>query len=83
HASATDGDEEEEEGGKSGKRNLLDSAREYKRHMKSEHRRHRGLMQWRIPRTANHAVHKVESAGSKIGGLFRRHTREPDVETEA
>ncbi|TKA73380.1 hypothetical protein B0A55_06369 [Friedmanniomyces simplex] len=82
HASATDGDEEEG-GGKSGKRNLLDSAREYKRHMKSEHRRHRGIMQWRIPRTANHAVHKVESAGSKIGGLFRRHTREPDVETEA
>ncbi|KAK0970583.1 hypothetical protein LTR91_015877 [Friedmanniomyces endolithicus] len=66
-----------------GKQSLLDSAREYKRHMKSEHRRHRGLMQWRLPRTANHAVHKVESAGAKLGGLFKRHTREPDLETEA
>ncbi|KAK1058441.1 hypothetical protein LTR74_013410 [Friedmanniomyces endolithicus] len=79
-----DGDKGSHDGSsKGGKQSLLDSAREYKRHMKSEHRRHRGLMQWRIPRTANHAVHKVESAGAKLGGLFKRHTREPDLETEA
>jgi len=33
---------------RSSKQNVLQSAKEHKKHMKSEHRRHRGLMQWRV-----------------------------------
>ena len=79
-----DGADDDDDGSSGkGKQSIIDSARDYKRHMKSEHRRNRGLMQWRIPRTANYAKHKAEDAGSKLGGIFKRHTREPDIETEA
>lgn len=42
--------EDEQDGGaeKSGKQNVLDSMLEYKKHARSEHRRHRGMMQWKV-----------------------------------
>ncbi|KAK5113917.1 hypothetical protein LTR85_010450 [Meristemomyces frigidus] len=64
------------------KQSILDSAKDYKKHMKSEHRRHRGIMQWKVPRTAEFAVHKAERAGSKVAGIFKHHAREPGIETE-
>ncbi|KYG49306.1 hypothetical protein M433DRAFT_541955 [Acidomyces richmondensis BFW] len=66
----------------SSERTILDSVKDYKKHMKSEHRRHRGLMQWKIPRTAEHAWHKVEQVGSRSTEVFKRHSREPGLETE-
>ncbi|KAK5703609.1 hypothetical protein LTR17_021978 [Elasticomyces elasticus] len=80
HTKESDKDGED---GEESKRSLIDSAREYKKNMKSEHRRHHGLMQFRLPRTARYAKHKAEEGTAKLGGLFKRHTREPDVETEA
>ncbi|KAK4542102.1 hypothetical protein LTR36_007133 [Oleoguttula mirabilis] len=64
------------------KQSIVDSAKEYKKHMKSEHRRHRGVMQWKVPRTAEFAVHKAERAGAKVAGIFKHHAREPGIQTE-
>nr|POE63347.1 meiotically up-regulated gene 190 protein [Quercus suber] len=77
-ASTTDDDG----GSSAGKQNVLDRAKDYKKHMKSEHRRNRGLMQWKVPRTAKWAVHKAEALESKVSGLLKHHDREPDIETE-
>ncbi|KAK4561114.1 hypothetical protein LTR86_005069 [Recurvomyces mirabilis] len=64
------------------KHNIIDAAKDYKKHMKSEHRRHHGIMQWKIPRTAQWGVHKVEHAGQKVGNLLKMHTKQPGIETE-
>ncbi|EMC91278.1 hypothetical protein BAUCODRAFT_80682 [Baudoinia panamericana UAMH 10762] len=68
--------------GEKSKTTVLDSARDYKKHMQSSHRRHRGLMQWKIPRTMQWGVHKAENTGHRLSGLFKHHGREPGVETE-
>lgn len=39
---------DDSEGGAQGKQSLLDRAKSYKKNMKSEHRRNRGVMQWRV-----------------------------------
>jgi hypothetical protein len=61
---------------------LIDHYRERRRDQKAEHRRHRGVMQFRIPRTARWAMHKGERVQDKVAGIFKHHTREPGVETE-
>lgn len=61
---------------------LIDQYREKRRDQKVEHRRHRGVMQFRIPRTARWAMHKGERVQDKVAGIFKHHTREPGVETE-
>lgn len=76
---SSDEGEEKEEGQKT---NLLDQARDYKKHAKQQHRRNRGVMQYKIPRTAQWAADKGEKVGHRMSGIFRRHTREPGVETE-
>ncbi|KAF2767431.1 hypothetical protein EJ03DRAFT_147874 [Teratosphaeria nubilosa] len=72
----------EDEGQDSGRRTIVDSVKDYKRHMKSEHRKNRGLMQWKIPRTAQFAKHKVQRAGERMADMGRHHSREPGIETE-
>ncbi|TKA27721.1 hypothetical protein B0A50_04822 [Salinomyces thailandicus] len=67
---------------KKSKQNLVDTATHYKKHMKSEHRRHRGVMQWKTPRTFKHAATKAEAAGHSFTEIFKHHTREPGIETE-
>lgn len=49
-APVEDGDGEENSNGSGGKskQNVLDSVKDYKKHMKSDHRRHRGIMQWKV-----------------------------------
>jgi len=42
-----DGEKQVDGGGKS-KQSIFDSAADYKKHMKTEHRRGRGLMQWKV-----------------------------------
>lgn len=61
---------------------LIDKYRERRQDQKTEHRRHRGVMQFRIPRTARWAMHKGERVQDKVAGIFKHHTREPGVETE-
>jgi hypothetical protein len=61
---------------------LVDQYREKRQEKKSEHRRHRGVMQFRLPRTARWAMHKGERVQDKVAGIFKHHTREPGVETE-
>ncbi|KAK5133110.1 hypothetical protein LTR08_008220 [Meristemomyces frigidus] len=68
-------------GGKS-EQSIVDRAKDYKKQLKSAHRRNRGIMQWKLPRTAEFAVHKAEHAGAKVKGIFKHHAREPGVETE-
>ena len=43
-----DKDGDNNDGGGKSKQNIFDSAKDYKKHMKSEHRRNRGLMQWKV-----------------------------------
>jgi hypothetical protein len=61
---------------------FIDQYREKRRDQRAEHRRHRGVMQFRIPRTARWAMHKGERVQDKVAGIFKHHTREPGIETE-
>ena len=61
---------------------LVDQYRKKRRDQRAEHRRHRGVMQFRIPRTARWAMHKGERVQDKVAGIFKHHTREPGIETE-
>ncbi|KAH9826831.1 meiotically up-regulated protein [Teratosphaeria destructans] len=65
-----------------GRRTIVDSVRDYRRHMQSEHRKNRGLMQWKLPRTAQFAKHKVQRVGERVVDLGRHRSREPGIETE-
>lgn len=46
------------------------------------HRRHRGIMQLKGPRTAKWLQHKAEEGIGKVEGVFEHGEREPGVETE-
>ncbi|KAK4992636.1 hypothetical protein LTR50_000970 [Elasticomyces elasticus] len=65
-----------------GKRSMLSSAQDYKKHMKQLHRRNRGLMQWKGPRTLKWMSTKIDHGQDRVKSLFKHHEREPDVETE-
>jgi hypothetical protein len=65
-----------------GKRGAVGSLREYRDHRKQLHRRNRGLMQWKGPRTVEWMVNKVERGGKRVGGLLSHHERDAGVETE-
>ncbi|KAI5358583.1 putative C2 domain, synaptotagmin-like mitochondrial-lipid-binding domain, C2 domain superfamily [Septoria linicola] len=65
-----------------GHMNLIDKAKEYKKHAKQKHRKQRGLMQYKPARNAQWAKEKLGRVESKVESLFSRHTREPGIETE-
>ncbi|KAF2876244.1 meiotically up-regulated gene 190 protein [Massariosphaeria phaeospora] len=66
-----------------GKRGMVDNLKEYKTHAKQLHRRNRGLMQWRGPRTVAWMKHVAEKGERKVEGLFRHSERGgAGVETE-
>lgn len=75
-SSASDKDKKDSQG-------MIEQYRERRRDQKTEHRRHRGVMQFRVPRTAKWAMHKGERVQEKVASIFRHHTREPGIETEA
>ncbi|KAF2842793.1 hypothetical protein M501DRAFT_28089 [Patellaria atrata CBS 101060] len=66
----------------SGKRGPIDQIKEYKNHRKQLHRRNRGLMQWKGPRTVNWMKEKMDRANQSVTGLFHHHERDPGIETE-
>ena len=67
---------------KDASRGVANSIRDYKMHRKQLHRRNRGLMQWKGPRTMQWMVNKVEKGGKRVGGLFSHHERDTEIETE-
>ncbi|KAF4534871.1 Meiotically up-regulated gene 190 protein [Lasiodiplodia theobromae] len=67
---------------KNGKRGLAASVKEYKKNRKHLHRKNRGLMQWKGPRTLQWMKHKVEHGEKRVETLFKHQEREPGIETE-
>ncbi|KAF2266301.1 hypothetical protein CC78DRAFT_153539 [Lojkania enalia] len=69
--------------GKDGKRGPVDSMKEYKQHSKQLHRRNRGLMQWKAPRTLAWMKHLAEHGENKVEGIFKHSERGGQgIETE-
>lgn len=54
-----------------GKRGTVDQVREYKKNSKQLHRRNRGVMQWKGPRTVAWMKHLAEKGEGKVEGLFK------------
>jgi len=65
-----------------GKRGTVGQIRDYKTHSKQLHRKNRGLMQWKAPRTLQWIHHKIERGEQKVEGLFKHHQRDGGIETE-
>ncbi|KAF1845806.1 uncharacterized protein K460DRAFT_338396 [Cucurbitaria berberidis CBS 394.84] len=67
-----------------GKRGTLDQLKEYKDSAKQLHRKNRGVMQWKGPRTLAWMKHVGDRGKAKVGGLFHHHERSgAGIETEA
>ncbi len=67
-----------------GKRGVIDEIKEYKASAKQLHRRNRGLMQWKGPRTLAWMKHIGQRGKAKVEGLLQHHERNGGgVETEA
>ncbi|KAF2454938.1 meiotically up-regulated gene 190 protein [Lineolata rhizophorae] len=84
-SSSSSSSSEDEDGSKfekDGRRGPMDQLQDYKSHRKQLHRRNRGLMQWKGPRTAYWLKRKFEHGGQSISDVFNHHTREPGIETE-
>ncbi|KAG6007973.1 hypothetical protein E4U21_005207 [Claviceps maximensis] len=74
--------EEVPDGSAGHKQGVVDQLRSYKRRDKALHRQHRGLMQWKIPRTARWMKHKVSQVEESVSGLFEHQSKQPGIETE-
>jgi len=61
---------------------VMDELKSYMNHHHQLHRRHRGVMQFKAPRTLKWAEHKVENVAHKLTDKFKHKEREPDIETE-
>jgi hypothetical protein len=67
-----------------GKRGLLDQVRDYKKNAKQLHRRNRGLMQWKGPRTLVYLKHLAQRGENKVESLLKMDDRKTQgIETEA
>ena len=80
--SSSDGEPEKDTDGTADKKNPVQRLKELKKKEDGLSRSNRGLMQWKLPRTAQWAVNKAERTESKLSGLFKHHTRGSGVETE-
>ncbi|KAF2108948.1 hypothetical protein BDV96DRAFT_586265 [Lophiotrema nucula] len=66
-----------------GNRGTMEQIREYKSHSKQLHRKNRGMMQWKGPRTLAWMKHLAERGENKVEGLFKHGERGgAGVETE-
>lgn len=65
-----------------GSRGLRNSLRDYKDHHKQLHRKHRGIMQWRIAREADHVAGKLSDLKGNVSGIFKHSDKDVGVETE-
>jgi len=60
----------------------LEEIKDYKKHSKQLHRRHRGIMQWKVARTGNYLKTKIEHGKEHMLDTFKHHDRDPGIETE-
>ncbi|KAK4697975.1 hypothetical protein P7C71_g202, partial [Lecanoromycetidae sp. Uapishka_2] len=60
----------------------VDQIRDYKAGSEQLHRRHRGLMQWKVARTGKYFKTKIEHGRDHVMDSFRHHDRDPGIETE-
>ncbi|KAI8966183.1 hypothetical protein F5Y11DRAFT_215161 [Daldinia sp. FL1419] len=65
-----------------GSRGVRNQLRDYKDHHKQLHRKHRGIMQWRPAREANHVGEKLSRLKGNISGIFHHGDKDTGVETE-
>ncbi|KAF1832896.1 meiotically up-regulated gene 190 protein [Decorospora gaudefroyi] len=66
-----------------GKRGTIDEIKEYKASANVMHRKHRGVMQWKGPRTLAWMKHVGDRGKNKVGHLFKHHDRSGNgIETE-
>lgn len=65
-----------------GSRGVRNQLRDYKDHHKQLHRKHRGIMQWRPAREANHVGEKLSRLKGNISGIFHHGEKDTGVETE-
>ncbi len=67
-----------------GSRGARAQVRDYRDHHKQLHRQHRGVMQWRVAREADHLGGKLGRLRGSIGGLFKHGETEEGggIETE-
>ncbi|KAI0814725.1 hypothetical protein GGR55DRAFT_632964 [Xylaria sp. FL0064] len=65
-----------------GSRGLRGQMRDYKDHHKQLHRKHRGIMQWRAVREADHLGGKMTRLKGNISGMFHHDEKGGGVETE-
>ncbi|KAI1817216.1 hypothetical protein GGS20DRAFT_80988 [Poronia punctata] len=65
-----------------GDRGARSQIRDYKDHHKQLHRKHRGIMQWRAVREANHMGGKLTRIKGNISGIFHHDEKTSGVETE-
>lgn len=61
---------------------IIGKVKDFKEHQEQLHRRQRGMMQWKGPRTIKWLKGKAEHAGDKVKGIFEHSDRQPGVETE-
>ncbi|RYP52764.1 hypothetical protein DL769_010618 [Monosporascus sp. CRB-8-3] len=54
-----------------GRRGARDKVRDYKDHHKQLHRKHRGVMQWRVARQADHLGGKLGRLKGNVSGFFK------------
>lgn len=65
-----------------GSRGVRNKLRDYKDHHKQLHRKHRGIMQWRVTREVDHLGSKLSDLKGNVGGLFKHSEKGDGVETE-
>ncbi|KAH8734973.1 hypothetical protein BGZ61DRAFT_342410 [Ilyonectria robusta] len=70
------------DGSSANKQGPIDKIRDYKRRDRRLHRQHRGLMQWKIPRTARWIKHKFDRVGNNVSSAFDHSSKQPGIETE-
>ncbi|CAM1504364.1 Fc.00g019550.m01.CDS01 [Cosmosporella sp. VM-42] len=84
-SSGSDSDSSEDnipDGSPGNQQGPVDQARDYKKHDKGLHRRHRGIMQWKIPRTAKWVKGKFDKMEDNISQVFDHSSKQPGIETE-
>lgn len=65
-----------------GSRGVRNSLRDYKDHHRQLHRKHRGIMQWRAAREADHLAGKLSHLKGNVSQIFRHGDKDVGVETE-
>ncbi|KAK7751231.1 hypothetical protein SLS62_006776 [Diatrype stigma] len=65
-----------------GRRGARSEIRDYRDHHKQLHRQHRGVMQWRAAREADHLGGKLSQLKGSVTSLFHHSEKEGGVETE-